>query len=74
MWVHPVMVEGNRIRQALAEYERKFEFARRIILPVEERAKLFPRAVWTPSSYRWFKSENIIDLVKLRQLRNAGKL
>jgi hypothetical protein len=67
------MIE-NRIRQALAEYERKFEFARRITLPVEECARLFPRAAWTPSSYRWFESENVIDLMKLRQLRNAGKL
>jgi hypothetical protein len=64
---------AKTIEEVLAEYEAEHEFARRITLPVEDRAKYMPRAKWE-GGYRWFRSPNVVDLEKCRRLRAIGRI
>jgi len=40
-------------------------FWQRLVLPEEDRRRLFPAMTWT-GSYRWFRSTNVIDLWRYR--------
>ena len=40
-------------------------FWQRLILPEEDRRRLYPAMTWT-GSYRWFRSTNVIDLWRYR--------
>jgi hypothetical protein len=65
----------ERLREALATYEREHEFARTITLSVEDRAKFFPGiSPDLAGAYRWFKSPNIVCLEKYRRLKAAGRI
>jgi hypothetical protein len=59
------------LAEALDDYEAKHEFARKISLPVEDRAKFMPLAKWE-SGYRWFRSPNVICLEKVRWLKRQS--
>ena len=51
----------------------RYEFARLVTLPVEDRAKYMPQVKWS-GEYRWFRSPNIVCLEKYRRLKVAGRL
>jgi hypothetical protein len=38
------------------------EFMRKIVASEERRRRHYPRMKWIPGQYRWFESENVIDL------------
>ena len=40
-------------------------FWQRLVLPEEDRRRLYPAMTWT-GSYRWFRSTNVIDLWRYR--------
>jgi hypothetical protein len=61
---------ASSIRRALEEYDQKHAFARRIILPEEDRARL-TASRWE-GGYRWFRATNIICLEKARKLKAEG--
>lgn len=66
------MSTRSTIQDALAAYEAEFEFARSILLPVEDQVRFgIPRQA---IGYRWFESPNVIDLEKVRRLKSAGRL
>jgi hypothetical protein len=48
-------------------------FLQRLILPEEERHRLFPTTTWA-GGYRWFRSPNVICLEKARKLRAEGRI
>jgi hypothetical protein len=72
------MAEDHRLKDALAEYERAHEFARRVLLPVEDELRLghirFNPNPHSTASYRWFRSENVVDLGAVRRLKQQGRL
>jgi hypothetical protein len=68
------MPAPKRIADALAAYEAEHDFARRILLPVEDRPKYMPRVKWEGGSYRWFRSPNVVCLEKYRLLKAAGRI
>lgn len=55
------------IKSQLAKYEEEQEFLRQFIIPEEDRAK-YTSAKWC-GEYRWFRSDNVICLEKVRRLR-----
>jgi hypothetical protein len=55
------------IEQELAEYEAKHDFARQVTLPWEDR--MATTHEWK-GGYRWFRSDNVVDLLKVRLLRS----
>ena len=65
------MPAPKRITDALAKYEAEHEFARRVSLPVEDRAKYMPQVKWS-GEYRWFRSPNVVCLEKCRRLKTAA--
>jgi hypothetical protein len=67
------MTGQKSITDALAAYEAEHDFARRVTMPVEDRAKYLPAAKWD-GGYRWFKSPNVICLEKFRWLRAKGRI
>jgi hypothetical protein len=70
------MQEPNKaattIREALAAYDQEHAFARLILLPEEDRARL-TAARWE-GGYRWFRTTNVICLEKARRLRSEGRI
>jgi hypothetical protein len=40
-------------------------FLRRLIVPEEDRQRLFPKTRWT-GGYRWFRSHNVVCLERYR--------
>jgi hypothetical protein len=50
--------------ERLAEYEREYEFLRQYTIPEEDR-HLFTSMKWG-GEYRWFRSDNIVCLEKVR--------
>jgi hypothetical protein len=56
------------IADAIARYDEAHAFARQIVLPKEDRRRLFPTITWT-GGYRWFRSPNVICLEKYRRLK-----
>jgi hypothetical protein len=52
--------------ERLAEYERDHEFLRLRTFPEEDRNR-YTSATWA-GEYRWFRSPNIVCLVKVRAL------
>jgi hypothetical protein len=64
------MAESKRVSDALARYEAEHEFARQVLLPVEDQLRY---GQWQPTTgYRWFRSQNVVDLRKYRRLKLAG--
>jgi hypothetical protein len=57
-----------KIAEALAQYEAEHEFARLVIPSVEDRVKYMPQAKWE-GGYRWFKSDKVVCLEKVRRLK-----
>jgi hypothetical protein len=57
------------IKSALAKYDEEHEFLRQVTIPEEDRAK-HTSAKWS-GEYRWFRSDNVICLEKVRWLRAA---
>lgn len=66
-------MEAKRIAEALIKYEEEFTFLRDVTFSVEEHWKIFRRPA-PPYGYRWFKSENVVDLSKVRRLKALGRL
>jgi hypothetical protein len=64
-------MDPKMLAAALAEYEAKYEFARQVVLPVEDRIRYMPQAKWE-GGYRWFRSPNVVCLEKYRRLKAAG--
>ena len=60
------------IQQALEAYDREHAFARSVLLPEEDRAKL--TAVRWEGGYRWFRTPNVVCLEKARKLRTEGRI
>ncbi len=52
----------------LEAYEEENDFLRRFTFPQEERPDWWEK--WS-GGYRWFKSENVICLEKVRRLRRG---
>jgi hypothetical protein len=67
------MLADKTLKEALAEYEAKHDFARQITLPVEDWARYMPRVRWD-GGYRWFRSPNVVCLEKYRLLRERAKI
>jgi len=38
------------------------QFMHKMVAPEEQRRGSYPRMKWVPGQYRWFESENVIDL------------
>ena len=68
------MAASRRIEDALREYESQFDFARRVSLSVEDRAKYMPPAKCEIGGYRWFRSKNVVCLEKYRLLKTTGRI
>jgi hypothetical protein len=49
------------IEPAKQQSKKEVAFWQKLILPEEERRRLFPTMPWI-ASYRWFQSPNVIDL------------
>ena len=64
--------KATTVREALEEYDQAHAFARTIIPPEEDRARL-PLPPWN-GGYRWFRSANVICLEKARRLRVEGRI
>jgi hypothetical protein len=60
------------IQEALEAYDREHGFARSVLLPEEDRAKL-TAARWE-GGYRWFRTPNVVCLEKARKLRAEGRI
>ena len=60
------------IQEALEAYDREHAFARSVLLPEEDRAKL-TAARWE-GGYRWFRTPNVVCLEKARKLRTEGRI
>ena len=60
------------IQQALEAYDREHAFARSVLLPEEDRAKL--TAVRWEGGYRWFRTRNVVCLEKAQRLRAEGRI
>jgi hypothetical protein len=59
----------SKLAEQIARYDEAHTFARRVVLPEEERRRLFPAETWT-GGYRWFRSPNVVCLEKYRRLKN----
>ena len=62
---------SKSIQKAIDDYDREHAFARRIIPPEEDRARL-PLARWDGAGYRWFRAPNVVCLEKARKLKVEG--
>jgi hypothetical protein len=60
------------IQEALEAYDREHAFARSVLLPEEDRAKL-TAARWE-GGYRWFRTRNVVCLEKAQRLRAEGRI
>ena len=60
------------IQEALDEYDLEHAFARRVIPPEEERARL--TATRWEGGYRWFRTPNVVCLEKARKLKTEGRI
>jgi hypothetical protein len=47
-------------------------FWRKLILPEEDRRRLFPDRIWK-GGYRWFRSENVVCIEHFRRPRILGQ-
>jgi hypothetical protein len=66
-------VNGTRtIREALDAYDQAHAFARQVLPPEEDRARLIT-APWQ-GGYRWFRAPNVICLEKARRLKEEGRI
>jgi hypothetical protein len=61
----------SKVAERLARYDEAHAFARQVVLPEEERRRLFPAKTWS-GGYRWFSSPNVICLEKYRHLKNSA--
>jgi hypothetical protein len=62
---------AGSIHEAIAAFDQAHEFARRVLPPEEERARL---AVPWGGGYRWFRASNVVCLEKARRLRAEGRI
>jgi hypothetical protein len=62
----------NPIQEALDAYDQARAFARLILPPEEDRAKLTTMP-WE-GGYRWFRTANVICLEKARKLKAEGQI
>ena len=62
----------SSIREALDAYDAAHAFARLILPPEEDRARL-TTTPWQ-GGYRWFRAPNVICLEKARRLRGRGRI
>ena len=60
------------IQEVLEAYDREHAFARSVLLPEEDRAKL-TAARWE-GGYRWFRTRNVVCLEKAQRLRAEGRI
>src|SRR5215467_2605823 len=63
---------ATSIQEALEAYDREHAFARSVLLPEEDRAKL-TAARWE-GGYRWFRTRNVVCLEKAQRLRVASEI
>ena len=63
---------SNSVQEALDVYDAEHAFARRVLPPEEDRAKL-AAARWE-GGYRWFRAPNVICLEKARKLKAEGRI
>lgn len=61
-------MEPNKVEDALPE---SGAFYRRMLLPEEQRLKLFPGTV--RPGYRWFRSENVVAIEHFRRPHMPGQ-
>jgi hypothetical protein len=61
----------SKLAEQIARYGEAHAFARQVVLPEEERRRLFPADPPT-SGYRWFRSPNVVCLEKYRHLKNSA--
>ena len=52
-----------------ASRESEDDFWQRLILPEEDRRILFPGMASVVSARRWFRSPNVVDLLRYRRRR-----
>jgi hypothetical protein len=48
-------------------------FWQKLVLPEEDRRRLYPAMSWT-GSYRWFRSVNVIDLWRYRNSAERARI
>ena len=63
---------AGSIQEALDAYDQQHAFARLVLPPEEDRARL-ALARWK-GGYRWFKAPNVVCLEKARKLREQGRI
>jgi len=56
-----------------ASRESEDEFWQKLILPEEDRRSLFPGMTSVVSARRWFRSPNVVDLLRYRRRRASDK-
>ena len=61
---------GKEVSMAIASRQSEDDFWRKRILPEEDRRSLFPGVAPIVSVRRWFRSDNVIDLLRYRKERN----
>jgi hypothetical protein len=66
--------EAKRMTQTspIEEDEDDEAFLRKLVLPEEDRRRLYPTNPWT-GGYRWFRSANVICLDQWRRKKAKGK-
>jgi hypothetical protein len=52
--------------QTIRRDEDEEIFWRRLVLPEEDRRRLFPGVEWL-GGYRWFRSPNVVPIEQIRQ-------
>lgn len=52
-----------------ASRESEDDFWQKLILPEEDRRSLFPGMASVVSARRWFRSPNVVDLLRYRRRR-----
>ena len=60
------------LAEAAAKYEEEHAFARKVVLPEEDRA-LITSALWR-GGYRWFRSPNVIQLERYRTTAEMARI
>jgi hypothetical protein len=66
--------ETRSINDALEEYDQQHAFARRVIPPEEDRARLTTSRWEGGYRYRWFRANNVLCLEKARKLKVEGRI
>jgi hypothetical protein len=73
-WEEEEALGDKRMAQTvqIEEDEEDEAFLRRLVLPEEDRRRLYPTMPWT-GGWRWFRSANIVCIEQWRRKKAQGK-